>query len=157
MAPPRVVLIDGTGLVFRAFFALPQTLATRDGRPTNASFGFAMMFRRILRGRPPTYGAVVFDAGGATFRHELDPSYKRRRPKMAPAMRAQLADIEALVEAHGFPILRIPDSSSPRMPCGCSIRRPRCSTTLSGAAGSGASAPSTSRPTRPSPATPRTT
>ncbi|MEZ4316760.1 MAG: DNA polymerase I [Myxococcota bacterium] len=108
MAPPRVVLIDGTGLIFRAFFALPATLTTTAGLPTNAAFGFAQMFRKILQGRQPTYGAVVFDAGGRTFRNELDPDYKAQRPRMPDALRRQLPSIDALVEAHHFPIVRVP-------------------------------------------------
>jgi len=108
MAAPRVVLVDGTGLIFRAFFALPATLATTAGLPTNAAFGFAQMFRKILQGRQPSYGAVVFDAGGRTFRNELDPDYKAQRPRMPDALRKQLPSIDRLVEAHHFPIVRVP-------------------------------------------------
>ncbi|MCB9671530.1 MAG: DNA polymerase I [Alphaproteobacteria bacterium] len=108
MSVPRVVLVDGSGLLFRAFNALPTSLATRDGQPTNAIFGFAKMFRRILQGRTPTHGAVVFDAGGKTFRHALDARYKAHRPRMPDALRAQLDGVDRMVEAHGFPIVRQP-------------------------------------------------
>jgi DNA polymerase-1 len=102
----RVVLVDGSGLLYRAFHALPSTLTTRDGQPTNAVYGFARMFRAILRGRIPSHGAVVFDAGGTTHRHTLDPSYKAHRPRMPDRLRAQVDGVEAVVRAHGFPILR---------------------------------------------------
>lgn len=108
MAPPRVVLVDGSGLLYRAFFALPSTLSTTAGEPTNAIFGFAQMFRKILQGRTPSFGAVVFDAPGRTFRHELDPRYKGERPRMPDTLRAQLDGVDALVRAHGFPIVRVP-------------------------------------------------
>lgn len=106
--PQRTVWIDGTGLLYRAWNALPSTLRTQDGLPTNAVYGFAQMFRRILRGRTPTYGAVVFDAPGGSHRRAIDPNYKRHRPKMPEGLRRQIAAVEELVDAHGFPRLSIP-------------------------------------------------
>lgn len=104
----RVTLIDGTGLVYRAWHALPRSLKTTTGLHTNAIFGFAQMFRKVLAGRFPRYGAVVFDAPGGTFRTELDPGYKASRPPMPGELRAQLPLIDRLVTAHNFPILRVP-------------------------------------------------
>lgn len=66
------------------------------------------MFRKVLAGRRPRYGAVVFDAPGGTFRTELDPAYKASRPPMPGELRAQLPYIDRLVTAHNFPILRVP-------------------------------------------------
>ena len=62
----RVVLIDGSNLVYRAFFALPQSLMTATGLHTNAVFGFALMFKKLFAGKLPAYGAVIFDAPGGT-------------------------------------------------------------------------------------------
>ena len=104
----RVALVDGTGLAYRAFHALPATLRTRAGVPTNAAFGFAQMFRKLFAGKRPAYLAVVFDAGAPTHRHAADPAYKAHRPPMASELRQQLPLIEALVAAHDVPILRVP-------------------------------------------------
>lgn len=106
MARERVVLVDGTGLLFRAFHAIPANLKTTTGLPTNAAYGFAQMFRKVLAGKRPAYGAVVFDAGGATFRHEASPDYKAHRPPMPDALVQQLPHVDQLVEAHRFPIVR---------------------------------------------------
>ena len=71
----EILLIDGYSLAFRAFFALPASFRTPSGQPTNAIYGFATMFRKLLAGRRPTYGAVVFDAPGKLFRVERFPGY----------------------------------------------------------------------------------
>ena len=104
----RVTLIDGTGLIYRAWYALPRNLKTTTGLHTNAIYGFATMFRKVLSGRTPKYGAVIFDAPGKTFRAEIDPNYKANRPRMPGELRDQLPWIDKLVTAHNFPILRIP-------------------------------------------------
>lgn len=106
--PERVVLVDGSAIVFRAWFALPKTLRTSEGVPTNAVFGFANMFRKMFAGKTPTRGAVIFDAPGRTFRDERFPDYKAQRPPMDDDLKAQLPLIDRVVEANGFPILRIP-------------------------------------------------
>jgi DNA polymerase-1 len=104
----RVVLIDGTWLIFRAFFALPSNLRTATGLHTNAIFGFATMFRKLFAGRRPTAGAVIFDAPGPTHRDEKFAAYKGERPPVADALKEQFPWIDRLVRAHGFPILRVP-------------------------------------------------
>ena len=104
----RVVLIDGTALIYRAFYAIPSSFSTRDGTPTNATYGFALMFRKILSGKKPKFGAVVFDAPGKTFRDEKFPAYKAQRPPMAGEMRVQIPWIHRIVHAHDFPLLSIP-------------------------------------------------
>lgn len=104
----RVVLIDGSWLAFRAFFAIPGDLTTATGLPTNAIFGFATMFRKLFSGKRPDFGAVVFDAPGTTHRDAAYPQYKAHRPKPPPALGIQWSHIERVVEAHGFKMLRIP-------------------------------------------------
>ena len=108
MAKHRVVLIDGSALVYRAFFAIPSAFTTSAGVPTNATYGFAQMFQKLLAGRTPTYGAVIFDAPGGSFRTEIYSEYKAQRPRMAPELKVQLPWIERLVEAHDYPTLKIP-------------------------------------------------
>jgi hypothetical protein len=63
----RVVLVDGTALVYRAFFAIPPHLKAKEGRLTNATFGFASMFKKLFWHKRPRFGAVVVDAPGRTF------------------------------------------------------------------------------------------
>ncbi|MBO6939371.1 MAG: DNA polymerase I [Deltaproteobacteria bacterium] len=107
MASERVVLIDGTALIFRAFFAIPGTFRTTTGIPTNATYGFALMFRKLLEGKTPAYGAVIFDAPGRTFRDERYPQYKAQRPRMQPDMRTQIPWIHKVVEAHDYPLIEV--------------------------------------------------
>lgn len=107
MAGQRVVLVDGTGLLFRAWHAIPGNLKTTGGLPTNALYGFAQMFRKVLSARRPAYGAVVFDAGGGTFRQQEYPPYKASRPPMPDGLVPQLPYVDKLVAAHLFPIVRV--------------------------------------------------
>ncbi len=104
----RLVLVDGTWLVYRAFFAIPANLTTKEGLPTNAIFGFATMFRKLFAGRRPDRGAVVFDSSAPTFRELRFPQYKAQRPSMPSELAQQLATIDRLVTANNFPILRRP-------------------------------------------------
>jgi len=104
----RVVLVDGSSLIYRAFFALPQNLRTAKGLPTNAIYGFALMFRKVLSGKLPAYGAVVWDAPGGTFRDDLYPDYKAQRPRMQDDLRVQLPWIDKLVATHDFPRVQVP-------------------------------------------------
>ncbi len=104
----RVVLVDGSALIYRAFFAIPPHLTTKDGLHTNATFGFATMFKKLFAGKRPALGAVVFDAPGRTFRDEKYPEYKAQRAAMPGEMKEQLTNIDAVVQANRFPMLRIP-------------------------------------------------
>ena len=105
--PERLILVDGSALVYRAFFAIPGAFQTSAGLPTNATYGFATMFRKVLSGRTPERGAVVFDAPGKTFRDEKYPEYKAQRPRMDDRLRVQLPWIDRVVETHRFKILRV--------------------------------------------------
>jgi len=104
----RVVLIDGSNLVYRAFFALPNSLMTSAGMHTNGIYGFALMFRKIFAGKWPAMGAVTFDIGGSVKREAQYADYKATRESMPSDLAAQLPHVYALIEAHGFPILRVP-------------------------------------------------
>jgi DNA polymerase-1 len=104
----RLVLCDGSWLVFRAFFAIPANLTTKSGLTTNAIFGFATMFRKLFAGRMPDRGAVVFDSSEPTFRELRFPQYKAQRPPMADELRQQLPYIDRLVAANLFPMIRRP-------------------------------------------------
>ncbi len=104
----RVVLVDGSALIFRAFFALPPHLTTKDGIHTNAVFGFAMMFKKLFAGKRPTFGAVIFDPPGKTTRDLKYPQYKAQRAPMPDDLIEQLALIDRVVKAYHFPHLRVP-------------------------------------------------
>ena len=103
----RVILIDGNSLLYRAYFAIPGNLTTAAGLHTNAIYGFALMFGKILAGKLPEFGAMVFDAPGKTFREDEYPDYKAQRPSMPPELKEQLPAVDHLVAEHDFPILRV--------------------------------------------------
>ena len=102
---PKLVLIDGSSYLYRAFHALPP-LTNAAGEPTGALFGVVNMLRAHLK-EQPEYVAFVLDAPGKTFRDDLDPEYKASRPPMPDELRAQVAPMMEIVEALGFPIIRI--------------------------------------------------
>lgn len=104
--PERIYLVDGTGFIFRAYFAI-RGLTDSKGRPTNAVFGVARLLLRLLREHEPSHIAVVFDAPGKTFRSDLYPEYKATRPPVPEDLIAQIPLIDRLVEALGMPTLRI--------------------------------------------------
>jgi len=104
----RLVLVDGSWLVFRAFFAIPSNLSTKKGLHTNALFGFATMFRKLFSGRMPDRGAVFFDCPEPTHRELRFPGYKAQRPPMPGELREQLPFIDRLVLANHFPLIRQP-------------------------------------------------
>ena len=103
---PRLVLIDGSSYLYRAFHALPP-LSNAQGEPTGALFGVVNMLRGTLKEKPD-FVAFVLDASGPTFRDELYPEYKANRPPMPDELRAQVEPMQAIVQALGIPILRVP-------------------------------------------------
>lgn len=105
--PPRLILIDGSSFLFRAYHAL-QHLSSPDGKPTNAIFGVANMLRRLLAEYNSDYFAVVFDAPGKNFRHELYRDYKAHRPPMPDDLRVQIEPLHELIRAMGLPLIMVP-------------------------------------------------
>lgn len=99
----KLLLIDGHSLAFRAYHALPATMATRSGEPTNATFGFFSMLLNTLREQQPDYVAVAFDVG-KTFRHEQFADYKGHRERMPDELRRQVTRIQEIVQALNIPI-----------------------------------------------------
>ena len=104
MSRPRLVLIDGSSYLYRAFHALPP-LTNPAGEPTGALFGVVNMLRAILKDQPD-YAAFVADASGPTFRDEMYADYKATRDAMPDDMRSQIEPMLAIVQALGFTILR---------------------------------------------------
>ncbi|HYG05282.1 MAG TPA: DNA polymerase I [Stenotrophomonas sp.] len=100
----RLVLIDGSSYLYRAFHALPP-LTNAQGEPTGALFGVVNMLRATLKERPE-YVAFVVDAPGKTFRDDLYPAYKANRAAMPDELRAQVVPMCEIVHALGISILR---------------------------------------------------
>jgi DNA polymerase-1 len=98
---PRLVLVDGSGYIFRAFHALPPMTRPGDGVPVNAVFGFTQMIANLLTKDTPSHIAVVFDAGRVTFRNEIYADYKAHRPDPPPELVPQFALIREATDALG--------------------------------------------------------
>jgi DNA polymerase-1 len=94
-------LIDGNSLVYRAFFALPETIATSTGEPTNAIFGFASMLVKLITEHGVTPTVVAWDAG-MSGRTELFADYKAQRQSRPDLLREQWPAFDPLVEAFGY-------------------------------------------------------
>src|SRR5437762_8978837 len=108
-APPqstRLFLIDGPSLVYRAFFALPESIATSTGVPTNAIFGFASMLVKIVTDYGVCPTVVAWDAG-TSGRTELFSEYKAQRRSRPDLLKQQWPAMEPLVEAFGYRNVRL--------------------------------------------------
>ena len=102
-----IFLVDGNGLAYRAFFALPEELQTAEGQPTNALLGFANMMMRLLMDYRPRTVVVAWDEKPAQ-RLELDPEYKAGRRPTPPLLREQQPFFEPIVNAFGYRNVRVP-------------------------------------------------
>ncbi len=102
----RLLLVDGTAYLFRAYYALPA-FTTSEGQPTGALHGVLNMVQRLLRDDPPELLGFVMDAPGPTFRDELYPEYKANRDVMPEDLREQIEPVVSMVEAMGVPLLRV--------------------------------------------------
>jgi DNA polymerase-1 len=101
---PRLLLLDGHSLAYRAFFALPvENFSTTDGQPTNAVYGFTSMLINVLRDETPTHVAVAFDLSAPTFRHEAYAEYKATRSETPADFRGQVSLIREVLDALAIP------------------------------------------------------
>jgi DNA polymerase-1 len=99
--PDELFLIDGNSLAYRAFFALPESIATSTGFPTNAIFGFASMLVKILTEYGPRATIVAWDRGHSG-RREVYPEYKAQRSSRPDLFKQQWPHLEPLVESFGY-------------------------------------------------------
>jgi DNA polymerase I len=104
----RLVLVDGSGFIFRAFHAIPD-MQRADGVHVNAVFGFCNMLARLLKDHTGTHLAVIFDAGRHTFRNRLYDQYKAHRPEPPPELVPQFALIREATKAFGVPSIELED------------------------------------------------
>jgi len=104
---PRLLLLDGHSLAYRAFFALPvENFSTTTGQHTNAVYGFTSMLINVLRDEQPTHLAVAFDVSRQTFRLEQYAEYKAKRNKTPSEFGSQLPLIEEVLDALRIPFLK---------------------------------------------------
>jgi DNA polymerase-1 len=102
----RVYLIDGYSLLYRAFYALPQSIATSSGLPTNALYGFTSMVLKLLDSEEEVGLGVVWDSGKPAFRMEVFPEYKAQRSTMPEELRVQLDHLDEILQAMNIPAIR---------------------------------------------------
>jgi DNA polymerase-1 len=102
----RVYLIDGFSLLYRAFYALPQSIATSSGLPTNALYGFTSMILKLLDTDEEVGLGVVWDSGKPAFRMEIFPEYKAQRSAMPEELKVQLDHLDEILEAMNIPAVR---------------------------------------------------
>lgn len=105
--PKRLLLVDGSSYLFRAYHALPS-LSTSKDEPTGAIRGVVNMLQKTVQDWQPDYIGIVFDAKGKTFRDEMYDQYKANRPPMPDDLRVQIEPIHDFVRAMGLPLLIIP-------------------------------------------------
>ena len=100
----RLILVDGSSYLFRAFHALPA-LTNAKGLNTGAAKGVIGMIRKLVAEHPDDQVVVVFDAKGPTFRNEMYAQYKANRPPMPEELREQIAPIHTMIQAMGLPLI----------------------------------------------------
>ena len=105
-AKPELFLIDGNSLAYRAFFALPESIGTSDGRPTNAIYGLASMLVKIIDEHRPAGVVVAWDAGmsGREVTYDLYKAQRKPRPDL---LREQWPNLMPLVEAFGYTNVKV--------------------------------------------------
>ena len=106
MSTRKLLLVDGSSYLYRAFHALPP-LSNSRGEPTGAVLGVLNMLNKLIKDEAPQRVAVVFDAPGRTFRDDLFDQYKAHRTPMPDDLRSQVQPLLDAVAAMGLPMLRI--------------------------------------------------
>ena len=102
----KLVLVDGSSYLFRAFHAMPN-LTNSQHEPTGAIYGVVNMLKRLQADYGNDHLVVVFDAKGKTFRNDMYPEYKAHRPPMPDELRVQIEPIHQIIQAMGLPLLCI--------------------------------------------------
>ncbi|MDQ7056248.1 MAG: 5'-3' exonuclease, partial [Persephonella sp.] len=103
----RVVLIDGSSYLYRAFYALPP-LTGPKGQPTGAIYGFIRMLSKLMNDLNPEYIAVVFDLPGETFRHKEYREYKATRKETPDELKFQISPLKEIIRLWGIRIVEMP-------------------------------------------------
>ncbi len=101
----HLCLIDGSGYIFRAFFAIKTPMTRADGTPVGAVFGFCSMLWKLLQEQDCDHIAVIFDAGRRSFRNDIYPEYKAHRPEAPPELVPQFALVREATRAFNLPAI----------------------------------------------------
>ena len=104
---PTLALLDGNSIAYRAFFALPEDLATTSGQVTNAVYGFTRMLIKLLGDHHPEGLAVAWDVSRKSFRTDRYPEYKAQRDKAPDLFRSQLPLIDEVLDVLDIPQVRL--------------------------------------------------
>jgi DNA polymerase-1 len=107
MDPRALYLVDGSGFIFRAYYALPQTLTNPAGTPVGAVLGFTNMLAKLLADLGARRVAVVFDAARKNFRNDIYPDYKAHRPPAPEDLVPQFPLFRAAAQAFGLPAIEV--------------------------------------------------
>jgi DNA polymerase-1 len=99
----KFILVDGHGLLYRAFYALPQ-LTTTYGQVVNAIYGFTMILIRLLEEEKPEYIVITFDTPVPTFRHKEFKEYKAHRKKMPDELISQIPLVKEIINKYNITI-----------------------------------------------------
>ena len=102
----QLVLVDGSGYIFRAFHALPP-MTRGDGTPVNAVYGFTAMLMKLIDDMQPDYVAVVFDVARKTFRSDIFPDYKANRSEPPEELVPQFALVREATAALALPAIEL--------------------------------------------------
>ena len=104
--PNNLILIDGSGYIFRAFYGLPS-MTNENGVPVNAVFGFTNMLLKLIDDFKPMYAAVIFDVSRKTFRNDLYELYKANRSEPPDELIPQFSIIREATNAIGLPVVEM--------------------------------------------------
>lgn len=100
-------LVDGSGYIFRAYYAMPQNLTNPEGKPVGAVLGFTSMLMKLLTDMKAPYIAVIFDAARKNFRNDIYPEYKAHRPDAPEDLIPQFPMFREATEAFGVPAIEM--------------------------------------------------
>jgi len=106
MSKEKLLLVDGSSYLYRAFHALPD-LRSSDGRPTGAIYGVLNMLQKLIKSESPDYLSVIFDTPAKTFRHDIFPDYKANRQKTPEDLIAQIEPLHQLIINLGLPLIAV--------------------------------------------------
>ena len=114
---PRLLLLDGHSLAYRAFFALPvENFSTQTGQPTNAVFGFTSMLINMLRDERPTHIIVSFDVSRQSFRTERYAEYKAGRSETPAPFQGQVSLVKAVFDPDEIvSVVFVPEENLPKV------------------------------------------
>ena len=103
----KLVLVDGSSYLFRAYHVPGPDLTSPSGKPTKVIYFVLNMLNKLIKDEQPDRVAVVFDAKGKTFRNDIYPEYKATRPPMPDDLREQIEPLHKIIKARGLPLVCI--------------------------------------------------